>query len=73
MAQTYQNYFKVYENEKIRRISLHLSKEKDADILKEIEGKNIQGTIKELIREGMKARRIASENHCDIIEQCERI
>ena len=56
MAQTYDNYYKEYEKEHIRRISLTLSVKKDADILKEIEGKNIQGTIKELLRAGMKAK-----------------
>ena len=57
MAQTYENYFKEYEKEHIRRISLTLSVKKDADILKEIEGKNIQGTIKELIREGIESKK----------------
>jgi beta-lactam-binding protein with PASTA domain len=56
MAQTYDNYFKEYYKSKCKKISLTLSKDKDADIIKELEGKNIQGTIKELMREGMRAR-----------------
>ena len=56
MAQTYDNYFKEYEKANTKRISLNLSLDKDADIIKELEGKNIQGTIKKMIREGLKAK-----------------
>ena len=56
MAQTYDNYFKEYEKANTKRISLNLSLDKDADIIKELKGKNIQGTIKKLIREGLKAQ-----------------
>ena len=56
MAQTYDNYFKEYEKANTKRISLNLSNEKDADIIRAIDGKNIQGTIKKMIREGLKAK-----------------
>lgn len=53
MAQTYETYFKEYNKNNCKRISLILSKDKDADIIKELEGKNIQRTIKKMLREAM--------------------
>lgn len=54
MKQTYENYYKEYEQRNTKRVSLNLSTSKDADIIKAIEGKNKQATIKRLIRDGMK-------------------
>lgn len=54
--QTYENYFKDYEQRHTKRVSLNLSNSKDADIIKAIEGKNKQATLKGLIREGLKQR-----------------
>lgn len=54
--QTYDNYFKEYEMRNTTRVSLNLSNEKDADIIKALDGeKNIQGTIKRLIRNGLES------------------
>ena len=55
MKQTYDNYYKEYESKNTKRVSLNLSTSKDSDIIKAIDGENIQGTIKRLIRQGMKA------------------
>lgn len=55
MKQTYENYYKEYESKNTKRVSLNLSTSKDSDIIKAIDGENIQGTIKRLIRQGMKA------------------
>ena len=53
MKQTYENYYKEYEQKNTMRVSLNLSTRKDADIIKALEGKNKQATIKELIRNGI--------------------
>ena len=54
--QTYDNYFKAYEMRNTKRVSLNLSNEKDADIIKALDGEtNIQGTIKRLIRNGLES------------------
>ena len=54
--QTYDNYFKEYELRNTTRVSLNLSNEKDADIIKALDGEtNIQGTIKRLIRNGLES------------------
>ena len=59
MAQTYGNYFKAYEKENTKRVSLNLSVEKDADIIREIDGvDNIQGKIKELVRAGIESKKM---------------
>lgn len=50
MAQTYENYFKEYYKNNCKKISLTLNKEKDADIIEYLEGKNIQATIKKMLR-----------------------
>ena len=56
MAQTYGNYFKAYESNHTKRVSLNLSVDKDADIIREIDGvDNIQGKIKELVRAGIES------------------
>lgn len=56
MKQTYKSYMKEYWKANCKRISLVLHKEKDADLIKALDGKNIQATAKELMREGMKAK-----------------
>lgn len=53
MAQTYENYFKDYYKRKCKKISLTLNKDKDADLIKYLEGKNIQATIKKVLRDEM--------------------
>ncbi len=53
--QTYESYFKEYFNTKCKRVNLVLDKEKDADIIKAIDGKNISKTIRDLIRKGLKS------------------
>lgn len=53
--QTYDSYYKEYNKRNNKRISLNLSTSKDSDIIKAIDGENIQGTIKRLIRQGIKA------------------
>ena len=56
MAQTYGNYYKAYELKNTKRVSLNLSVDKDADIIREIDGvDNIQGKIKELVRAGIES------------------
>ena len=52
--QTYEGYYKNYFNTKCKRINLVLDKEKDADIIKALEGKNVSKTIRELIRKGLQ-------------------
>lgn len=58
MAQTYENYFKAYESRNCKRVSLNLSVDKDADIIKAIGEDNKQGKVKELIRAGIESKRI---------------
>lgn len=53
--QTYESYFKEYFNTRCKRVNLVLDKEKDADIIKAIDGKNISKTIRDLIRKGLKS------------------
>ena len=53
--QTYESYFKEYFNTRCKRVNLVLDKEKDADIIKAIDGKNISKTIRNLIRKGLKS------------------
>ena len=55
MAQTYGNYYKAYEMKNTKRVSLNLSVEKDADIIKAIGEDNKQGKIKELVRAGIES------------------
>lgn len=50
MAQTYENYFKEYYKNNCKKISLTLNKDKDADLIEYLEGKNIQATIKKVMR-----------------------
>lgn len=57
MAQTYGNYFKAYEFKHTKRVSLNLSVDKDADIIKAIGEDNKQGKIKELIRAGIESEK----------------
>lgn len=52
--QTYEGYYKNYFNTKCKRINLVLDKEKDADIIKALEGKNVSKTIREFIRKGLQ-------------------
>jgi hypothetical protein len=52
--QTYETYFKEYFNTKCKRINLILDNEKDADIIKALEGKNVSKTIREFIRKGLQ-------------------
>jgi hypothetical protein len=47
-------YMKTYLANNYKRISLLLSNERDRDILESLNPDNIQGSIKELIRRGMK-------------------
>lgn len=56
MKQTYGNYMKEYWKANCKRISIVLHNEKDADLIKALDGKNMQATAKELMREGMKAK-----------------
>ena len=56
MKQTYENYMKEYWKANCKRISIVLHKERDADLIKALDGKNMQATAKELMREGMKAK-----------------
>ena len=39
--QTYETYYKDYFNTRCKRINLVLDKEKDADIIKALDGKNL--------------------------------
>ena len=57
MAQTYGNYYKAYEFKHTKRVSLNLSVEKDADIIREIGEDNKQGKIKELLRAGIESKK----------------
>lgn len=43
-----------YQKENCKQIKLQLNKEKDKDIIQWLEDKNVNGTIKQLIREKMK-------------------
>ena len=55
--QDYQNYYKRYNKENTRRISLLLNNKKDKDIIEAVESKgkgNIQAGVKLLIREAIK-------------------
>ena len=55
--QDYQSYYKRYNKENTRRISLLLSNKKDKDIIEAIENKgkgNIQAGVKLLIREAIR-------------------
>ena len=45
-----------YDKEHIERYYLKLHKVNDADIIEAIDSKNKQGSIKKLIREGIKKR-----------------
>ena len=54
--QTYETYYKDYFNTKCKRINLVLDKEKDADIIKALDGKNISKTIKELLRKALSIK-----------------
>lgn len=56
--QTYETYFKEYFNTRCKRINLVLDNEKDADIIKALEGKNKSKTARELMRKGMQAENI---------------
>jgi hypothetical protein len=47
-------YMKTYLANNYKRISLLLSNERDRDILESLNPDNIQGSIKELIRRGLK-------------------
>ena len=58
MAQTYGNYYKAYEMKNTKRVSLNLSVEKDADIIKAIGEDNKQGKIKELVRAGIESKKM---------------
>ena len=52
------DYFREYNKEKMVRLSLNLSKDKDKDIIQAIEREvqgNKQASIKSLIRKGIKA------------------
>ena len=51
--QTYETYFKEYFNTRCKRINLVLDKEKDDDIIKALDGKNVSKTIRELIRKAL--------------------
>ena len=52
--QTYETYYKEYFNTRCKRINLVLDKEKDVDIIKALDGKNVSKTIRELIRKGLQ-------------------
>lgn len=55
--QTYGNYMKDYWKANCKRISLVLHKEKDADLIKALDGKNMQATAKELMRAGIESKK----------------
>lgn len=55
MKQTYKSYYKEYFKTKCKRINLVLDNERDADIIKAIDGKNISKTVRSLIRQGLKS------------------
>lgn len=48
------DYDMEYAKANVKRIVLALNKEKDKDIIEWLEGKNVNGTIKQLIRDKMK-------------------
>lgn len=49
----YNEYYKEHYKKNYKRISLILSLENDKDILKALDDKNIQGSIKRLIRKAI--------------------
>ena len=57
MKQTYKSYMKEYWKANCKRISLVLHKENDADLIKALEGKNMQATAKELMRAGIESKK----------------
>lgn len=57
MKQTYKSYMKEYWKANCKRISIVLHKEKDADLIKALEGKNMQATAKELMRAGIESKK----------------
>lgn len=48
------DYDREYMKKNCKQIKLQLNKEKDKDIIQWLEDKNVNGTIKQLIREKMK-------------------
>ena len=54
--QTYETYYKEYFNTRCKRVNLVLDKERDADIIKALDGKNISKTIKELLRKALNMK-----------------
>lgn len=54
--QTYETYYKEYFNTRCKRINLVLDKEKDDDIIKALDGKNVSKTIRELIRKALSMK-----------------
>lgn len=56
--QTYENYYRDYFNNRCKRINLVLDNEKDADIIKALEGKNISKTVKDMMRKGLNSENI---------------
>lgn len=48
------DYDREYMKKNCKQIKLQLNKEKDKDIIQWLEGKNVNGTIKQLIREKIK-------------------
>ena len=56
--QTYESYFKEYFNTRCKRINIVLDKEKDADIIKALDGKNVSQTMRELMRKGLKSENL---------------
>lgn len=56
--QTYETYYKEYFNTRCKRINLVLDNEKDADIIKALEGKNISKTVKDMMRKGLNSENI---------------
>ncbi|WP_407461870.1 hypothetical protein [Methanobrevibacter sp.] len=57
MKQTYGNYMKEYWKSNCKRISIVLHNEKDADIIRALDGKNMQATAKELMRAGIESKK----------------
>lgn len=56
MKQTYGNYMKEYWKANCKRISIVLHNQKDADLIRALDGKNMQATAKELMRDGIKSK-----------------
>lgn len=56
--QTYESYFKEYFNTRCKRINIVLDKEKDADLIKALDGKNVSKTMRELMRKGLKSENL---------------